>query len=259
MPMRYNSRAAFSLVELAIVLAVIGLITGAVMAGQSMVRASKVKSVTADLTRYRTAAANFQDRFVLLPGDMTNATSLWGIVAGTGSDATCYDATSLGSIRTCNGDGDSTIDVYNETFRFWQHLSNAQMIEGSFTGTKGSSSYDHDVGSNSPATKLANVGIGVTYSGSSIASATQFDITPLNYFVIGAETAGAMLTTAAFSPAEMLSIDTKTDDAIPGRGIIIAGPWATCTNAAANTDLTTTYKLTSSSTSVCWFYLVEAF
>lgn len=249
----------FTLVELAIVLGVIGLIVGAIMAGQSMVRASKVKSVSSDLSRYRTAANNFQDRFTLFPGDMTNATSLWGIAAGTGADATCYDTSTLGSIRTCNGDGDGTIDSYNETFRFWQHLANSQMIEGTFTGTKGSASYDHDVGSNCPGTKLTNVGIGVTYSASSISSATQFDLIPSNYFVVGAEVAGELLTGAAFSPSEVQNIDTKLDDAYPGRGIIIAGPWGTCTNASASDDLSTTYKLTASSTGLCWFYLVDAF
>ncbi len=250
----------FSLVELAIVLAIVGLIIGAVMAGQSMVRANKVKSVTNDVSRYKSAASYFKERFTLYPGDLTNATNLWGIAAGaTGTDSTCFDSNSSGSIRTCNGDGDGTIDTYNETFRFWQHLSNAQMIEGNFTGTKGSNSYDHDVGVNCPATKMTNVGIGVTYSASSIATATQFGVIPYNYFVVGAEVADAMLTGSAFSPAEVQNLDNKLDDGAPGRGVIIAGPWGTCTNAASNADLSTTYKLTSTGTSLCWFYYTNAF
>lgn len=252
--------SAFSLVELAIVLGVVGLIIGAVMAGQSMIRANKVKSVSNDVTRYKSSASYFNERFTLYPGDMTNATSLWGAQdSGDGLGADCYDSSSLGSIRTCNGDGDGNIDVYNESYRFWQHLANAQMIEGAFTGTKGSANYEHLVGTNCPATKVTNVGIGVTYSGSSIASATQFGVTPENYFIVGAETSAAMLTTGAFSPAELQNIDTKLDDGYPGRGNIIAGPWATCTNASANSELSTSYKLTSTNTNTCWFYSINAF
>ena len=249
----------FSLVELAIVLAIVGLIIGAVMAGQSMVRANQVKSVSNDVTRYKSAASYFKERFTLYPGDLTNATSLWGIAAGTGSDATCYDTDNSGSIRTCNGDGDGTIDTYSETFRFWQHLTNAQMIEGNFTGTKGSTSYDHDVGINCPYTKMKNVGIGVTYSSASIGSATQFAITPYNYFVVGAQTDGAMLTTGAFSPREVQNLDAKLDDGVPARGVIIAGPWDDCTSATTNSELSATYLLTSSNSSLCWFYYTNAF
>ena len=254
----HTTRCAFTLVELAIVLTVIGLLIGAALGGQNMLRAARVKSTVADLARYQEAAKYFKDRFKLLPGDLTNATNLWGSAGGTGSDTTCYDTSTSGSIRTCNGNGNSRIDSYGETFRFWQHLTNAQMIEGNFTGTKGSASFDHDVGSNCPATKVTNVGIGITYSASSLASATQFDVVPNNYFVVGAETAGALLTTGAFSPTEMRNIDEKSDDGAPGQGTIIAGPWTTCSNAAANTDVTTTYKLTSTSGTACWFYLINA-
>ena len=170
-PSSQSLTSAFTLVELSIVLAVIGLLIGGVLGAQSMLRQARVKGVQADVLRYQQAAKSFKDRYKLLPGDLTNATILWGAAHAT--PATCYDTNSAGSISTCNGDGDSTIDTYNETFRFWQQLSNAMMIEGYFTGTKGSSTWDHDVGSNCPATKVTNVGIGVTYSGSSIASATS--------------------------------------------------------------------------------------
>ncbi len=243
---------------MAIVIAIIGLIAGAIMGGQSMIRSSRVNSIGTDVARYQAAVKTFKDSYTGLPGDMVNATTPWGIAAGTGSDNACFVFDSTGATATCNGDGDNSIDAWNETFRFWQHLTNAQMIEGNFTGTKGSANFDHDVGANCPASKVSGTGIGVTYSAASIASATQFAVIPNNYFVVGAETAGAMLTTGSLSPAEIEGLDNKMDDSLPGRGNLIAGPWDNCTSAANNADLDATYVLTSSKPE-CWFYYVDAF
>jgi prepilin-type N-terminal cleavage/methylation domain-containing protein len=256
--MQRSSRSGFTLVEMAIVLAVIGLLIGSIVGSQALLRSGRVKSVGMDIVRYQSAAKTFRDRFKSLPGDMPNATSIWGSAGGTGSDATCTNTNSQGAITTCNGNGNGKADTTAEGFRFWQHLTNAGMIEGNYTGTKGTAgATDHVVGTNCPALKIAAAGIGVRYSAATI-GATYFNIAPNNMFHAGGQTVGAYPTTGVFTPAELQMLDTKLDDGIAGRGHFIGGPWAACTAASSNTDYSAAYALSRTGND-CVFFWINAF
>ena len=55
----------FSLVELAIVLVIIGLITGGILTGQELIRASELNSVASDYNKVKTAINTFQLKYTL--------------------------------------------------------------------------------------------------------------------------------------------------------------------------------------------------
>jgi prepilin-type N-terminal cleavage/methylation domain-containing protein len=103
---------AFSLVELSVVLVILGLLTGGVLTGQSLIRASQLNRVIADLDKYKTAIYIFEDKYFSFPGDMTNATQFWGVAHAT--PATCKITASTGK-ETCNGDGDRAVYPYSAT------------------------------------------------------------------------------------------------------------------------------------------------
>jgi len=63
----------FTLVEIAIVLVIIGLLIGGVLKGQSMIYNAKVKRLVKDMEGMRAAVLTFQDRYGSLPGDENNA------------------------------------------------------------------------------------------------------------------------------------------------------------------------------------------
>lgn len=132
-----NSKNAFTLIEISVVLVIIGLLLGGVMVGQSMLNNSRLNSVLMDVNRYRAAINAFEDKYDALPGDFTRATNHWG------TDATsCASAVESNSLQkaTCNGNGDGRIRMFQnanndqEGWRAWQHLANAGMIEGTFSG-----------------------------------------------------------------------------------------------------------------------------
>ena len=75
----------------------------------------------------------FEEKYSVLPGDMSNATSFW-------SD--CIDHASIPS-NTCDGDGNGGFSIYEE-MRFWQHLSLSGLIEGNFNGNQVSGSTEED-------------------------------------------------------------------------------------------------------------------
>jgi prepilin-type N-terminal cleavage/methylation domain-containing protein len=128
----------FSLLELSIVLVIVGLLAGGVMVGQDLIRQAEIRSVLTDFDTYRAAFNAFKLKYNALPGDLRNATSYWG--AQHTDPAVCQVTPSTGP-QTCNGDGSgmigvATSDVY-ETHRVWQHMANAGLVGGSFTGVAG--------------------------------------------------------------------------------------------------------------------------
>lgn len=131
-------RHGFSLVELSIVLVILGLLTGGILAGQSLIRASELRAVSTQLQKFAAAHYSFQDKYFAIPGDMRNAVTFWGAADGsTGETVACLTVDSLtlsDPKQTCNGDGNGRIETTgtsDEIRRYWQHLANAGLIEGS--------------------------------------------------------------------------------------------------------------------------------
>lgn len=202
----------FSLVELSIVLVILGLLTGGILAGQSLIRASELRSVTTDLTKYRTQLFAFRDKYFYLPGDLPNATSFWGDQAtGTGN---CPDAAiANGSPGTCNGDGDGRIvhGGNTEATRAWQHLAMAGLIEGSFTGYNSPNSPGVTV----PASRISPGGFALGWYTAN--ANTSADMADPNRFVFGSGGGGTM-GGAIIRAEEAWNIDTKLDDGLARQG-----------------------------------------
>lgn len=223
------AKLAFSLVELSIVLVILGLLVGGVLAGQSLIRAAELRGVGVEMQRYRTAAQSFRDKYFYVPGDMPNATSFWGFAAGdgTGNDAPCAAAASTDA-KTCNGNGDGRVTSWTgsaESFRFWQHLANAGMIEGAYDG----------VTAYGPS-KLARTSWGMWNYQSFAGNIYLFR--GMNGNVLNINGPGALTTADSFPlrPEEAWNIDTKMDDGLPGTGSINSfkgdGVATFCTNVA---------------------------
>jgi prepilin-type N-terminal cleavage/methylation domain-containing protein len=66
---RFHSQSGFTLVEIAIVLVIIGLLLGGVLKGQELIENAKVKSVINDFNGIKAAYYAYQDRYRRLPGD----------------------------------------------------------------------------------------------------------------------------------------------------------------------------------------------
>ena len=114
----------FTLLELSIVLVVIGLVIGGITAGQSLIRSADLNNAITDIEKYRAAVANFELKYDSLPGDMSNAQSIWPSCVDNGSNS-------------CNGNEDNVINTSSTIFeyvRFWQHLALAGLIEGNYSG-----------------------------------------------------------------------------------------------------------------------------
>jgi hypothetical protein len=263
-----NARAGFSLLEISIVLATVGLLVGGVVAGQSLIRASELRSVGEEAQKYRVAVAAFKEKYNALPGDMNNATRFWGRADnGTFSGQCAAPTTNVGTgTQTCNGDGNGRVAewtagvIYSETFRFWQHLANAELIGGKFNGIYGPGGGKHSkIGVNSPPSAFPGGGWTVEYApqwygGSSI----EFAVAAGQFFEIGAESTGNCTQEALFTPEDAFNIDKKIDDGKPARGDVTAIQWDSCTLASSAGDLTADYDFTNKN-AACALWFGDAF
>lgn len=234
---------AFSLVELSIVLVILGLLVGGVLAGRSLIQAAELRTVLTQHRSYYSATQTFKQKYLALPGDITNATAIWGIAAGTGSDGLCGSTASTDS-KTCNGNGNGKVfpHVVAENFRFWQHLANAGLIEGTYNGDLVPES-DYATSNYLPAGKVRPSFWVVKYIGDStnITDPANYEANESNGMFLGAYNNAMWLeaawpSTGLLTPEEQLSLDTKADDGKPGRGsVVVYNPdgLLTCTTAAA--------------------------
>ncbi len=68
-----KAQSGFTLVEIAIVLVIIGLLLGGVLKGQEMITNARVKNIVSQAQGVQAAFYAFQDRFRAIPGDLTAA------------------------------------------------------------------------------------------------------------------------------------------------------------------------------------------
>ena len=241
-----NHKNGFSLVELSVVLIILALIIGGILSGKHLLRAAQTRTVMTEVNEFRIATQTFHDKYDAMPGDMLDATDYWG-EAHTNS-VTCRSTASTGT-ETCNGNGDGKVDESRgEQFRYWQHLSNAALISGNYTGVAGYQSYRHSIiGENIP--KAGSLKSGYSFLHSSGYIATWWPSAIGHMYQAGYKEAdwdnnpwAAFLTTH-----EAHAIDKKFDDGHPAYGIILTPNKASLGNCTTTSDHTTTaYNLTFS-------------
>ena len=77
-----RKQAGFTLIEIAIVLVIIGLLLGGVLKGQELITSARVRNLISQQDGVKAAYLGFLDRFRALPGDYSNASTTIANVAG---------------------------------------------------------------------------------------------------------------------------------------------------------------------------------
>lgn len=258
--------SGFTLVELAIVLVIIGLIIGGVLVGQDLIKAAEIRATISQIEGYNSAVNTFRGKYQGLPGDIRNIDRF-------------FDTTTWAGME--NGDGDRSIEMCasgdqadglcaaadlvaitgaaapqhnGEALQFWHHLSAAELIPGYYNGcayggtcnTTVPATEDGVLGLSFPRSKLDRNGIGVFADGGG------------NFYQIGAaETGGdaAYAVRPSLTPAEAFDLDSKVDDGRPGTGSVVLrtayGALAT-NDGQVNDDLQAIdFEFSTGTTSAC--------
>ncbi len=130
-----STEAGFTLVEIAIVLVIIGLLLGGILKGQEMITQAKIKNVINDFNGITVAITSYQDRYRAIPGDDKNATTRWTVQAPASGDGDgVITLTNKYKDNDTNGTGGAPASTA-ESNLFWQHLRIAGFVPGLTTGT----------------------------------------------------------------------------------------------------------------------------
>ncbi len=122
-----RNQSGFTLIEIAIVLVIIGLLLGGVMKGQELINSAKVKNLASDFKNTSLYIYSYQDKFRTLPGDDPQASTHVNLATNA--------ASAVGGVPTIgNGRVDGKWDVYtdltSEAVLFWQHVRLAGIATG---------------------------------------------------------------------------------------------------------------------------------
>lgn len=110
-----KSESGVTLVELAIVLVLIGLIISAIAAGSSLIQQSKVKAVIGEMGEYLSAIEAFRSKYSYRPGDLESA-----------------DRYFTGNAVDADANGNDRWDRADERNIAWAQLNQAEMIKQAF-------------------------------------------------------------------------------------------------------------------------------
>jgi prepilin-type N-terminal cleavage/methylation domain-containing protein len=185
------SQKGFTLVEIAIVLVIIGLLIGGVLKGQEMITQARIKSVIADFNGVSAAYYAYWDRYKAVPGNDPNAATRWaGATAGDG------DGHIGGLYNSANATDESRL--------WWDHLRRAGLVSG--------------VGTIQPFNAVFGL----------IGAQTGDGVSPTYGPVLGTDAAGTgglsgIIVCSANLPDRIaIGVDTQMDDGIPITGAVHA-------------------------------------
>ena len=118
-----NNQGGFTLVEIAIVLVIIGLLLGGVLKGQELINSAKVKNFATDFRNIPLFIYGYQDKFKALPGDdAAAATHITGATNATTPSGTQGNGVIDGAWNTAT--------QTDESYLFWQHVRLAGLAAG---------------------------------------------------------------------------------------------------------------------------------
>ncbi|MBC7918867.1 MAG: prepilin-type N-terminal cleavage/methylation domain-containing protein [Rhodoferax sp.] len=116
-------QAGFTLVEIAIVLVIIGLLLGGVLKGQELIENSRIKSIVADMKAVQAAYNGYIDRYKALPGDETAAAmTARGWTGTAGATIANNGVLAITVAQTFTNGGDQSA--------FWRALRGSGLITG---------------------------------------------------------------------------------------------------------------------------------
>jgi len=137
-----SKQAGFTLVEIAIVLVIIGLLLGGILKGQEMINQAKIKNLINDFNGLAAAMYSYQDRYRALPGDELSANTVarWGAAAFGGDGNGTFNRTVPAAVTGTYNDAAAVPAAgTSESLLFWLHLRLAGFVPGATDTTAAAS------------------------------------------------------------------------------------------------------------------------
>ena len=149
--MQLKKQTGFTLVEIAIVLVIVGLLIGGVLKGQEMITNAKLKRIESDNAGIAAAMFSYQDRYLQLPGDDIGASDRFSAYQPSGTPDTKVNGNGDGAIGL--GDDWDLVSTTTwvagtqESLKFFGHLRAAGLVPGGASdSTRPTNAYGGQIG-----------------------------------------------------------------------------------------------------------------
>lgn len=120
---KHKNNQGFSIIELAVVIIIIGLIIGGILTGADLIKSAKRQEVIKEYGKFDAAFNNFVMKYNGLPGDMDKATLYWPTATNGNGDGRINDTGSFAAT--------------GEEHYAWQDLSLSGFLPGKYKGLGG--------------------------------------------------------------------------------------------------------------------------
>lgn len=264
---RLDNIAAFTLVEISVVLVIIGLLVGGVLVGKDLIHSAELRSQIKQFEEYQLAYNTFKMKYNCIVGDCYNATQFFGTADSFGNTVN-------------NGDGNGVIDTltkiyYDNGINNWttstemwgsfQQLYAAKLISFAPKNT-----LSRIIGVSHPTAKLnenSSFFFGASYNFTNPGRNPHIDsytkgtnslwfahCNPANNNVIGLWDDYC----AVFTASDLKKIDEKLDDGMPLTGKLLGfGGYSTNNDCLAGSGVTSTYKIINTTSQCQAAFVVE--
>jgi type II secretory pathway pseudopilin PulG len=229
--MNKRSNDGFTLVEMAIIIIIVGVVLGATLVGKDLMHNAQLSSLLTSAQNYKSAALTFRQQYKYLPGDMGNADNFFS--------------------GSTNGNGDNQIttstpvadDVY-ESLNAWHQLSAANIIDEAYPDST-ASGVDPDAaiaGKDVPTSQLSGTGFWFLYHAQDATTQRLGG----NFLKIGtANSADGTDLIGSLSPLEAAVIDEKIDDGFAKTGAVFGENGSGSTDCISSNEYNATSKVKS--------------
>ncbi|HNQ92108.1 MAG TPA: prepilin-type N-terminal cleavage/methylation domain-containing protein [Alphaproteobacteria bacterium] len=223
-----QSEQGFTLVELAIVMIIIGLLIGGILKGQELIENSRVSATVAQAKAIESGISGFRDKYAGLPGDIaTPNTRLPNCAA-----AICSNAG--------NGDGFIQTATANNPGAAGGESDNAfvQLGVSGFIGGIDPAVAAVGAGSH-PQMPITGGFWNIGYSNGVVAATGQIaQLTLAGHYIVSTAGSGAVGASTVLKPVQAANIDRKIDNGNAVSGTVVAlgtagGANTNCANAGA--------------------------
>lgn len=213
-------KKGFTLVELAIVLVIVGLLIGGIVSAQSMIQSSRITSQASQIGQFDAGVANFKQKYNYLPGD-----------------APAFGGDGNGRITGKDTGYPYRIVKFNcETGNFWNNLFPDDYVTTSCSAGTGANALFSGSSKNVVPAKMGGKN---TFFIASAANQQGDDYDAIyneNYYIMVNNDYKASTTTGFFfptanvaadkkptKPLELKALDTKIDDGLATTGYVTSG------------------------------------
>lgn len=223
-----RGEAGFTLVELAIVMIIIGLLIGGILKGQELIANAQLTATVAQIKGIEGSVATFRDKYSAMPGDMANAGTRLRDCSGNCATGNPGGRLGNGRIDTPVTLG-AQVSLATEAVRAFTHMAAADLISGVDITNPGLA-----FGSALPEAKIGG-GFWIGYTNNGSANGGVANMRAGHYLVLNGTTDAVTNVTGGVTASQAAQIDRKIDDGNPTSGGVQATTGRNCrVGAGAN-------------------------